>query len=236
MSRTNPKTHQIYWVRNNIIADDFPDVEQALEEPDGLLAIGGDLSPAHLLQAYSRGIFPWNNEDQPILWWSPDPRWVILPQNIKLSRSLRKIMRQNRFTVTYNRDFGAVIRACAAPRRGTEDTWITAAIISSFTQLHQLGYAHSVECWQDEELVGGLYGIAMGRVFFGESMFSRVSDGSKVALASLARILAACRFRLIDCQVHTRHLQSLGAIPLSRREFSQILEQDCQPGCRLELP
>lgn len=236
MSRTNPKTHQIYWVRNNIIADDFPDVEQALEEPDGLLAIGGDLSPARLLQAYSRGIFPWNNEDQPILWWSPDPRWVILPQNIKLSRSLRKIMRQNRFTVTYNRDFGAVIRACAAPRRGTEDTWITAAIISSFTQLHQLGYAHSVECWQDEELVGGLYGIAMGRVFFGESMFSRVSDGSKVALASLARILAACRFRLIDCQVHTRHLQSLGAIPLSRREFSQILEQDCQPGCRLELP
>lgn len=236
MSRANPKNRQIYWVRDNIIATDFPDISKALDEPDGLLAIGGDLSPSRLVNAYSQGIFPWNNDDQPILWWSPDPRWIIFPQNIKVSRSLKKVLRQQLFSVTFNHDFPAVIRACAAPRRDSEGTWITSEIIDSFTRLHQLGYAHSVECWQNGNLVGGLYGMAMGRVFFGESMFSRVSNASKVALVKLARILTACNYKLIDCQVHTRHLESLGAIPISRIEFARILDTYCQPNIRLQLP
>lgn len=236
MSRANPKNRQIYWVKDNIIATDFPDISKALSEPDGLLAIGGDLAPSRLVSAYCHGIFPWNNDDQPILWWSPDPRWIIFPQNIKVSSSLKKVLRQKKFTVTFNHDFPAVIRSCAAPRRDSDGTWITREIIDSFTQLHRLGYAHSVECWQDGNLVGGLYGMAMGKVFFGESMFSKTSNASKVALVQLARILATCNFKLIDCQVHTRHLESLGAIPLSRVEFATILHRHCQPNIRLELP
>lgn len=236
MSRANPKNRQIYCVKDNVIATDFPEISKALTEPDGLLAIGGDLIPSRLIDAYSRGIFPWNNDDQPVLWWSPDPRWIIFPQNIKVSKSMKKILRQKKFSVTFNHDFAAVMNACAVPRRDSEGTWITREISESFKQLHRLGYAHSVECWQDGELVGGLYGMAMGKVFFGESMFSRVSNASKVALVQLARVLTVCNFKLIDCQVHTRHLESMGAIPLSRDEFVSILRKHCQPGVRLELP
>jgi len=236
MSRANPKNRQIYWVKDNVIATDFPDISKALTEPDGLLAIGGDLEPSRLVNAYCHGIFPWNNDDQPILWWSPDPRWIIFPQNIKVSRSMKKVLRQQKFSVTFNQDFAGVVRSCAAPRHDSEGTWITREIINSFTQLHLLGYAHSVECWLDGELAGGLYGMAMGKVFFGESMFSKVSNASKVALVQLARVLSICNFKLIDCQVHTHHLESLGAIPLSRIEFAHILHRYCQPNIRLELP
>ncbi|MEO6696524.1 MAG: leucyl/phenylalanyl-tRNA--protein transferase, partial [Gammaproteobacteria bacterium] len=168
----------------------FPDVNLALREPDGLLALGGDLSPERLLAAYRKGIFPWYNEGQPILWWSPDPRAVLFPSRVKISRSLRKTLRQGRYRITLDQAFRSVIEGCAAPRNGVPGTWISRAMMEAYTELHERGYAHSVEAWRDGQLVGGLYGVALGRVFFGESMFSRSPDASKVALASLARQLA----------------------------------------------
>jgi leucyl/phenylalanyl-tRNA--protein transferase len=203
----------------------FPPLNRALRDPNGLLAVGGDLSPERLIAAYRHGCFPWYEQGQPILWWSPDPRMVLPPAELKVSRSLRKVMRQERFRVTLDHDFPGVIRACAAPRPYAQGTWITPAIEAAYIELHRRGVAHSVEAWQDDVLVGGLYGLAMGRLFFGESMFSRATDASKVAFATLAEYLERSGFALIDCQMHTRHLESLGAREISRVEFARYLER-----------
>lgn len=201
----------------------FPEVSLALDEPNGLLAVGGTLEPECLLRAYRRGIFPWYEAGQPILWWSPDPRLVLFPERLRVSRSLRKTLRHAGFEVAFDQDFDAVMRACGAPRRDEHGTWITAEMLHAYARLHRLGYAHSVEVYRDGELVGGLYGVALGRVFFGESMFHRVSDASKVALCALVRRLLALEFAMIDCQMETAHLCSLGAETLPRTRFSQML-------------
>ena len=203
----------------------FPDPALAETEPNGLLAVGGDLSPQRLRSAYRLGIFPWYGAGQPILWWSPDPRLVLFPDRLRISRSLRKTLRRGEFTVSLDRDFGAVIRACAAPRADAGGTWIVPAMARAYERLHVLGLAHSAEAWRGDELAGGLYGVAMGRVFFGESMFSRASDASKVALAYLARCLSAWGYALIDCQVYTPHLASLGAVEMPRAEFQRRLAE-----------
>ena len=229
MAKAHARNNQLYWVRDNVIAGDFPRISAALKEPDGLLAIGGDLSPERMLHAYQNGIFPWYNEGQPILWWSPDPRWVLEPAAIKISRSLRKTLNRKILHVTFDTSFPRVMEMCAAPRKETDATWITADILRSFNLLHKQGYAHSVECWHEGRLVGGLYGIAIGGIFFGESMFSRMSDASKVALVCLARQLQDWGFRLIDCQVYSRHLQSLGAMAMPRNKFAALLKQFCAP-------
>ncbi len=210
----------------------FPDVSLALREPDGLLAIGGDLAPERILAAYRRGIFPWYSNDQPILWWSPDPRTVLYPAHLKLSRSLRKTLRRDQYGVTMDKAFSAVIHACAEPRPGSAGTWITGEMAAAYISLHESGFAHSVECWLDEQLVGGLYGVAIGRVFFGESMFSRSSDASKVAFAYLVRQLREWDFGLIDCQVYSTHLASLGAEEIPRSVFIDHLDNMCQSGQR----
>lgn len=201
----------------------FPPLDCALAEPNGLLAAGGALTPPWLLAAYARGIFPWYSEGEPILWWSPDPRLVLFPDHIHLSRSLRRVLRSARFEVRTDSAFAAVIAACAAPRGGAPGTWITAEMQAAYIRMHELGYAHSVECWRDGELVGGLYGMALGRVFFGESMFSRVPDASKVALAHLGRLLAARGYGIIDCQMTTPHLMSMGAVEIPRALFCRAL-------------
>lgn len=219
--------NQLYWVDDKIMATDFPPLDKALRDPDGLLAIGGTLSKERLLDAYSKGIFPWFNDGQPVMWWSPDPRCVLIPTELKISRSLTKRIRQNKFTITYDTAFWEVINECAAARNGINDTWITDEIKEAYYNLFTLGYAHSVECWQDDELVGGLYGIAMGKIFFGESMFSRCSDASKIALVDLTQQLIKKEFKLIDCQVHSKHLQSLGAKPIQRGLFVQFLNNYC---------
>lgn len=205
----------------------FPPVE--LASPEGLLAMGGDLCSERLLEAYRHGIFPWYNTGQPILWWSPDPRATLLPENLKVSRSLRKSLRQQHFTVTLDTVFPEVITACAAPRqylpRHQQGTWIVPEMQAAYCRLHEQGYAHSVEAWQNGKLVGGLYGVALGQAFFGESMFSGVSNASKIALVWLVRQLQQWGFSLIDCQVSSPHLASLGAIDLRRETFMNLLEQ-----------
>ena len=197
----------------------FPPVEQA--SPDGLLAVGGDLRPERLLEAYRHGIFPWYSNDQPILWWSPDPRTVLFPEKLHISRSLKRSLRPGRFSVTLDRCFRAVMTACAEPRPQYPDggTWITAEMLAAYTRLHELGYAHSVETWQEGQLVGGLYGVALGGAFFAESMFTHTSDASKVALVSLMRQLHAWGFRIIDCQQSSPHLKMLGAEDIPRHKF-----------------
>jgi leucyl/phenylalanyl-tRNA--protein transferase len=197
----------------------FPDPATALSEPNGLLAVGGDLTVPRLLAAYQRGIFPWFEKGQPPLWWCPDPRMVLFPAEFHLSHSLRKTLRSGRFMVSSDRDFAGVTAGCAAPRAGSQGTWLIPAMRSAYQKLHQLGYAHSVEVWQDEALVGGLYGVAMGRVFFGESMFSRVSDASKTAFAALVTQLRHNGYTLIDCQISNPHLETLGARTIARSEF-----------------
>ena len=208
---------------------DFPDVELALQEPDGLLAVGGDLSAERLITAYQQGIFPWYSEGQPILWWSPDPRMILIPDEVKISRSLAKKIRQQNLKVTLDTSFREVITACSKPRleKGMEqnETWILDDMIEAYVSLHEAGYAHSVECWQDDSLVGGLYGIAIGNVFFGESMFSQVSDASKIAFAYLCNQIEQWDFKLIDCQVYTAHLESLGAKMISRKNFISLIKQ-----------
>jgi leucyl/phenylalanyl-tRNA--protein transferase len=199
-------------------------VDQALREPNGLLAAGDDLSTGRLLQAYERGIFPWFGDDDPVLWWSPDPRMVLYPEEITVSRSLRKTLRSGRFRVTADTAFPSVIAACAEPRDGQDGTWITSAVYHAYCELADLGVAHAIETWDGEELVGGLYGVALGRVFFGESMFSRRSDASKVALVHLARQLRRWEFPLIDCQMSTAHLASLGGRTVPRREFLRVVQ------------
>ena len=213
-----------FWLDPENPSIDFPDVELALRQPDGLLAIGGDLSLPRLLKAYRQGIFPWYGPGQPILWWTPDPRLVLLPERLHISRSLAKTLRKGKFQVTLDRDFERVITACAGPRSYENGTWITPEMRKAYLELHREGYAHSVECWQDGELAGGLYGVCLGRVFFGESMFALISDASKVALVRLVQQLQRWEFALIDCQVHTRHLASLGASAISRQEFTRLLE------------
>lgn len=208
----------------------FPDVSLALEEPNGLLAVGGSLEPDCLLAAYRRGIFPWYEAGQPILWWSPDPRLVLFPERLHVSRSLRKVLRRGAYQVSFDRDFEGVMRACSAPRaRDGAGTWITADMIEAYVRLHRLGYAHSVEAWRDGVLAGGLYGVALGRVFFGESMFHRSSDASKAAFVALVRRLQALGFVMIDCQMQTAHLMSLGAETLPRRRFTELLAACAEP-------
>jgi len=201
----------------------FPDTQLAESDPNGLLAIGGDLSETRLLDAYRRGIFPWYSVGQPILWWSPAPRMVLYPRELHVSRSLRKAMRNRGYEVSVDMAFDAVIRACAAPRDETGGTWLLPEMIASYTALHRSGYAHSIETWYAGELVGGLYGVMIGRVFFGESMFSRRSDASKMAFALLAELGEKLPLRFIDCQIHTPHLASLGARPIPREEFHHEL-------------
>lgn len=202
----------------------FPSLENALSEPNGLLAAGGDLSPQRLLEAYSKGIFPWFNEGEPILWWSPDPRMVLFPDELKISRSLRRTLKKDHYQIRTDSSFGQVMHACASPRKGQAGTWIHPEMIAAYTALHEMGLAHCVETWMDGELVGGLYGVALGKVFFGESMFSRVPDASKIAFVHLVKQLQRWEFGLIDCQVKTGHLASLGAREISRKEFSQKLD------------
>ncbi len=202
----------------------FPDPRYAGRE--GLVAVGGDLSPERLLSAYGHGIFPWFDDDRgPVLWWSPDPRAVLTPAGMKVSRSLGKRLRRGDYMVTMDTDFRAVVEGCAAPRKGG-GTWITPAMQSAYLQLSELGFAHSVEAWRDGALVGGLYGVSLGRMFFGESMFSRCPDASKVALACLSRQLTSWDFELIDCQIINAHLESLGARPMRRGEFLDRLTRN----------
>ncbi len=212
----------INWLELNSF--EFPEICLALSEPNGLLAVGGDLSINRLLEAYRRGIFPWYEKDQPILWWSPDPRSVLYPEHLYVSRSLRKAISRGTFDIRYDQAFAEVIKACAAPRSKANGTWITQEMYQAFNELHALGVAHSVETWRDGKLVGGLYGIAMGNVFFGESMFSRERDASKIALFHLVEKLKADEFTLIDCQVHSEHLASMGAIEIPRAEFNAHLQ------------
>ncbi len=203
----------------------FPPIRSALKDPNGLLAAGGDLSSERLLSAYRHGIFPWFSEGDPILWWSPDPRMILFPAELKISRSLAKTLRNRSYETRFDCAFGEVMAACAAPRKGEPGTWISGAMVEAYQGLHRLGYAHSVETWIDGGLAGGLYGVAIGRVFFGESMFSRARDASKIALAALVGHLKSAGFGLIDCQMRTRHLETLGAREIPRRRFSRLLEE-----------
>jgi len=205
----------------------FPLVGQALTEPDGLLAVGGCLSEKRLLNAYRHGIFPWYNAGEPILWWSPNPRMVLFPEELKVSHSLHKLIRKNIFQFSVDRAFNQVIAACAAPRADAEGTWISPQIDQAYRQLHQSGIAHSAETWLDGKLVGGLYGVALGQVFFGESMFHIVSNASKVAFVCLVDKLKSWGYQLIDCQIHSRHLASLGANEIDRADFIKLLDQYC---------
>tara|TARA_B100000700_G_C14924565_1_gene798711 strand:+ start:143 stop:838 length:696 start_codon:yes stop_codon:yes gene_type:complete len=201
----------------------FPPLEAA--SPEGLLAVGGDLNPDRLLSAYHQGIFPWFSDGQPILWWSPDPRAILYPANLHISRSLRKNMRTQGFEVTADRVFDRVIQRCAESRNMREGTWITSGMQEAYCTLHRMGYAHSVETWQNGQLVGGLYGLAIGKAFFGESMFSQITDASKTALVALAASLIASRYHFIDCQVVSEHLNSLGAQAVPRSRFSSELKK-----------
>lgn len=212
----------IPWLRHS---DPFPPVGAALKEPNGLLAAGGDLSPQRLLAAYRRGIFPWYGMGEPILWWSPDPRMVLFPSELKISRSLAKTLRNGSFEVRLDTAFARVMRACAEPRPAQDGTWITPEMQAAYLGLHELGHAHSVESWQEGRLSGGLYGVAIGRVFYGESMFARATDASKVALAHLCRYLERKGFAVIDCQMVTSHLASLGARTVPRSEFVRGLAE-----------
>lgn len=221
------------WIRPENPPEAFPDPALALSDPDGLLAVGGDLSPARLLYAYQHGIFPWYHGDQPILWWSPDPRAVLIPAKMHMSRSLRRRHAEGGFKVTLDTAFVEVMSACAEPRTNQPEggTWISPAMQAAYSELHRRGYAHSIEIWMDAELAGGLYGIGLGKVFFGESMFSRKTDASKLALACLAQQLVAWDYALIDCQVHSAHLESLGSTLMPRSDFLAVLARHCsEPG------
>jgi len=210
---------QMYFVTKELY---FPPIEET--SPEGILAVGGDLSPERLMLAYKSGIFPWFEDDEPILWWSPEERMVLFFENLKVSKSMRAILKKEEFKVTFNKDFKAVISNCQKIKRiGQNGTWITEDMINAYCKLHELGFAKSVEVWKNEELVGGLYGIDLGDVFCGESMFSKVSNASKVAFVTLAQKLEKAAYKLIDCQVHNDHLESLGCIEIDREEFMDIL-------------
>jgi leucyl/phenylalanyl-tRNA--protein transferase len=208
----------------------FPNLESAQEDPPGLIAAGGDLSPERLEAAYRRGIFPWYSDGQPILWWSPDPRMLLFPSEFHRSRSLAKRERHGGFDLRFDSDFDAVVGACAAPR-GSEGggTWITVEMRAAYLEMHRRGLAHSVEIWRRDQLVGGLYGVQLGACFFGESMFSRETDASKLALSALVRHCLAVGIALVDCQMETGHLASLGARPVARAGFQALLAEHCDP-------
>lgn len=208
----------------------FPPTQSALDNPNGLLAAGGELNADWLIKAYPRGIFPWFSEGEPILWWSPSPRCVLFPHAFHLSKSLRKRMRQLDYEIRIDSVFSEVMRACAAPRAQQDGTWISPAFIDAYTDLARRGIAHSIELFVDNQLVGGLYGLAFGRVFFGESMFSKIPDGSKICLYHLAKKLLEADYNVIDCQVYNPHLHSLGAQEIDRLEFDQLLKScDSEP-------
>jgi leucyl/phenylalanyl-tRNA--protein transferase len=226
----------ITWLSPHDAPEWFPPAEQALEEPAGLLAAGGDLSPQRLIAAYRQGIFPWYSPGQPVLWWSPDPRAVLFPEEFRLTRSLAKTLRNGGFEPSLDRDFAAVIDGCAAPRAASPGTWITSEMRAAYLELHRLQHAHSIEIWRAGVLVGGLYGVRLGGVFFGESMFSRARDASKAALAHL---VAACRrnsLAVIDCQLPSRHLHSLGVRDIPRTQFQALLKEhaEARPGALCE--
>lgn len=217
------------WIGKNDPPDAFPDAGAALDGPDGLLAAGGDLSPERLLYAYCRGIFPWYDEGQPILWWTPDPRCIFYPSDYRVSRRLRRDLRKHDAMVSFNRAFREVVNACAGPRPTQDGTWITADIMTAYERMHELGWAHSVEIWRDGRLIGGMYGLAIGKVFFGESMFSREDNASKLALLSLCRVLTENQFEMLDCQVVSEHLLTLGAVAIPRSDFYAVLRRACEP-------
>jgi leucyl/phenylalanyl-tRNA--protein transferase len=222
------------WLQRDSLA--FPPLNKALREPNGLLAAGGDLSPERLIEAYRHGCFPWFQDGQPILWWSPDPRTVLRPDKLHVSRSLAKVLRKGQYRVTFDQAFADVIRACAEPRRYEAQTWITSPMQEAYLELHRRGIAHSVEVWHDSQLVGGLYGLAMGQLLFGESMFSRADNDSKVGFATLIEHLRGCGFVLIDCQMPTEHLISLGAETISRTEFARYLSNHLDQPSQAEWP
>ena len=214
----------IYQLTKHLI---FPD--PVLAEESGILAVGGDLAPERLLLAYQNGIFPWYNQGEPIIWWSPDPRMVLYIDDLHVSRSMRRMLKKEVFQVTFDKNFKSVIAACKVQKRkGQKDTWITEEMLNAYLQLHELGYAHSVEVWMENQLVGGIYGVSLGRCFFGESMFSKVSNASKAGLITLANQLKTLEFSFIDCQVYTEHLASLGAREISRHRFLQALQKDLE--------
>ncbi len=209
----------VYRLSNDLV---FPD--PSLSDADGLLAIEGDLSPERLLLAYSNGIFPWFSDDEPILWWSPDPRFIVYPKDIRISHSMKKLLKKNTYRVSFDTCFRDVISNCSNTRKET-GTWITNEMIEAYCRLHELGYAHSVETWYKDKLVGGLYGISMGKCFFGESMFSTMDNASKVAFTTLGKSLEEKGFSMIDCQVHTTHLESLGAVYIPREKFLELMKK-----------
>jgi leucyl/phenylalanyl-tRNA---protein transferase len=217
----------ITWLSPRDPPEQFPPVETALDEPPGLLAAGGDLSPERLLAAYRHGIFPWYSPGQPILWWSPDPREILLPAEFHRSRSLQRLLRRPDHAMHWDRDFAGCLDGCAAPRARSPGTWITPDMRAAYCRLHALGHAHSIEVWCDERMVGGIYGVQLGRVFFGESMFSREPNASKIALAHLVEHCLATDVALIDCQLPSPHLRSLGSHALPRREFLARLALLC---------
>jgi leucyl/phenylalanyl-tRNA--protein transferase len=222
---------ELHWLSVEDGPESLPDPNLALTEPNGLLAAGGSLAPEWLLASYRKGIFPWFEEGQPILWWSPDPRSVLEPDSMKVSRSLRKRIRRKEFELTADRDFRAVISACSKPRRYTDATWITPQMIDAYVRLHEAGWAHSFEAWKEGTLVGGLYGIGIGRIFFGESMFAISTDASKVAFWHAVQFLRVNGCELIDCQMASEHLSSLGAVSVPRREFLDRLDRlKAEPG------
>jgi leucyl/phenylalanyl-tRNA--protein transferase len=221
--------NRIAWISTNDPPEAFPDISRAMREPDGLLAAGGDLGEARLLTAYRLGIFPWYDAGQPILWWSPDPRCVLCPGEFHASRRLRRELRRSNAEIRFNTRFDDVVAACAEPRPGQHGTWITHEMIAAYTRLHVDGWAHSIEVWACDTLIGGLYGVAIGRVFFGESMFSRQSNASKYALFTVSQYLQTKGFALIDCQVMSHHLTTLGATLMPRDQFAGVLETACEP-------
>ena len=225
-------TPRITWISSDDPPQAFPPLQLACSEPDGLLAAGGDLSTDRLLYAYRHGIFPWFEHGQPILWWSPDPRCVMEPRQFHVSRSLRRKLPAAGFEVSFNMAFDEVIAACSGSRIGQGGTWITPGMKRAYRELHRSGWAHSVEIWQHGMLAGGLYGIAIGKAFFGESMFSHASNASKVAMLALCGLLDRQDFALLDCQVESPHLLTLGASLLPRSEFAGKLQQACQPAAR----
>lgn len=225
-------TLRIAWISEDDPPDAFPEISAALTEPDGLLAAGGDLRPDRLLTAYRRGVFPWFESGQPILWWSPNPRCVLIPRAFHAARRLRRAIRNAPLTLSFNTAFAAVVEACARRRAGQHGTWISDEMMKAYRILHGQGWAHSVEVWQEDDLVGGLYGLAIGKMFFGESMFSHANDASKIAMWSLCRILVKHDFELLDCQVVSPHLTSLGAILMPRQKFAAILGRACEPATK----
>lgn len=226
-------TPRITWISQLDPPEAFPDVSSALGEPNGLLAAGGDLKPERLLYAYRRGIFPWFEKGQPILWWSPDPRCIVKPAAFHVARRLRRFVRNAALELSFNRAFYAVIQACATRRAGRQQTWITDDMVDAFADLYANGWAHSIEVWRGDALVGGLYGVAIGKAFFGESMFSRADNTSKIAMWALCRQLDRQAFEILDCQVVSPHLKSLGAILMPRVEFGAVLGRACDPPIRL---